>query len=188
MKIGLKQEKEEEGIVVEVLLDSEATRLVMSEEFARRHKFRRIKLERLIYLRNVNGTLNYIGPIVDTVEVEIFFKEHKERMSIDVIGGQKWRVILDIPWLAHYNLEIDWRTGEVQMTRCLEEYGKKWRNGRQTEPRWQKEKEKEEREEFRRPTTDKEKAITRIVEEKEEERNEEEDLIELRMVEEMVPR
>ena len=31
-------------------------------------------------------------------------------------------------------------------------------------------------------------AITRIVEEKEEERNEEEDLIELRMVEEMVPR
>ena len=28
-------------------------------------------------------------------------------------------------WLAYYNPEIDWRTGEVQMTRCLEEYGKK---------------------------------------------------------------
>ena len=37
----------------------------------------------------LNSILNYIGPIVDTVEMEIFFKEHKERTSIDVIRGQK---------------------------------------------------------------------------------------------------
>ena len=30
-----------------------------------------------------------------------------------------------MPWLAYHNLEIDWRTGEAQMTRCLEECGKK---------------------------------------------------------------
>ena len=87
VKIRLKQEEEE--VVIEVLLDSGATGLVMSEEFARRHKFRRTKLERLVYVRNVNGTLNYVGLIVDTVEVEIFFKGHKERMSIDVIREQK---------------------------------------------------------------------------------------------------
>ena len=89
VKIGLKQEEEEEGVVTEVLLDSGATGLVMSEKFVRRHKFGRTKLERPIYVRNVDGTLNYAGPIVDTVEVEIFFKGHKERTSIDVIGGQK---------------------------------------------------------------------------------------------------
>jgi len=89
VKIGLKQEKEEEEVVTEALLDSDATGLVMSEEFARRHKFKRTKLEKPVYVRNVNGMLNYVGPIVDTVEVKIFFKEHKERMSIDVIGGQK---------------------------------------------------------------------------------------------------
>ena len=50
------------------------------------------------------------------------------------------------------------------------------------------ERERERREEFRRPTTDKEIVIARIVEEKEEERDKEEDLIELRMVEKMVPR
>ena len=33
--------------------------------------------------------LNYVGPIVDTVEVEIFFKGHKKRTLIDVIGSQK---------------------------------------------------------------------------------------------------
>jgi len=89
VKIRLKQEEEEEGVVTEALLDSGATGLIMSKEFARKHKFRRTKLERLVYVRNVDGMLNYAGPIVDTVEVEIFIKEHKERTSIDVIGGQK---------------------------------------------------------------------------------------------------
>ena len=89
VKIGLKQEEEEKGVVTKVLLDSGATGLVMSEEFARRHKFKRTKLERPVYMRNVDGMLNYAGPIVDTVEVEIFFKEHKERTLIDVIESQK---------------------------------------------------------------------------------------------------
>jgi len=73
VKIGLKQEEEEEGIVVDALLNSGVTELMMSEEFVRKHRFRRMKLERLIYVKNVDGTLNYVGPIVDTVEVEIFF-------------------------------------------------------------------------------------------------------------------
>jgi len=30
-----------------------------------------------------------------------------------------------MPWLACHNPEIDWRTGEVQMIRCLEECEKK---------------------------------------------------------------
>jgi len=46
VKIGLKQEEEEEGVVTEALLDSGVTGLVMSKEFARRHKFKRTKLER----------------------------------------------------------------------------------------------------------------------------------------------
>ena len=87
VKIGLKQEEDKEGVVTESLLDSSAMGLVMSEEFARRHKFKRMKLERPVYVRNVDGTLNYVRPIVDTVEVKIFFKGHKERTLIDVIGG-----------------------------------------------------------------------------------------------------
>ena len=125
VKIGLKQEEEEEGVVTEALLDSGVMGLVMSEEFVRRHKFKRTKLERPVYVRNIDGTLNYVGPIVDTVEVEIFFKEHKERTTIDVIGGQKWSVILGMPWLECHNPEIDWKTREVKMMRCPEECGKK---------------------------------------------------------------
>ena len=107
MKIGLKQKEDEEEVVIEALLDSGATGLVMSEEFVKKHRFRRTKLERPVYVRNVDGMLNYAGPIVDIVEVEIFFKGHKEQTSIDIIGGQKWSVILCMPWLACYNPEID---------------------------------------------------------------------------------
>jgi len=184
VKIGLKQEEEEEEVVTEALLDSGATGLVMSEEFARRHKFKRTKLERPVYVKNVDSTLNYAGPIVDTVEVEIFFKGHKERTLIDVIEGQKWSVILGMPWLGCYNPEIDWKTGEVKMTKCPDECGKKWKIERQTKPGWKKQEEREEKKERRRPTIEEEKTIARIVEEKEEE---EEDLIELRVTEEMVP-
>ena len=183
VKIGLKQEEKEEGIVTEVLLDSGATGLVMSEEFARRHRFKRTRLERLVYVRNVDGTLNYTGPIVDTVEMEIFFKGHKERISIDVIGGQKWSVILGMPWLRRHNPEIDWKTGEVKMTRCPEECGRKWKVGKQTKPGWKKQEEKEEKR--GRPTIEEEKMIKRILTEKEEE---EEHEIEIRATEEMVPR
>ena len=129
--------------------------------------------------------MNYVGPIVDIVEVEIFFKGHKEQTSIDVIGGQKWSVILGMPWLRCYNPEIDWKTGEVKMTRCPDECGKKWKTGRQMKPGWKKQEEREGKKERRRPTIEEEKMIARIVEEKE---NEEEDLIELRVTEEMVPR
>jgi len=59
VKIRLKQEREKEGIVVEALLDSGATGLVMSEEFARKHRFRRMKLEKPVYiLENRRSTDN----------------------------------------------------------------------------------------------------------------------------------
>jgi len=59
VKIGLKQKDNGEGIIVETLLDSEATELVMSLEFARENNFKKKKLDRLIYVRNVNGIFNH---------------------------------------------------------------------------------------------------------------------------------
>ena len=75
----------------------------------------------------MDGSFNKEGPIENMVEVNIYYKGHVERTEIDVIGGQKWSVILGMPWLARHNPEIDWKTGEVKMTRCLEECGKQWR-------------------------------------------------------------
>ena len=75
----------------------------------------------------MDGLLNKEGPIENTVVVNIYYKGHRERTEIDVIEGQKWTVILGMPWLARHNPEIDWRIGEVKMTRYLEKCGKQWR-------------------------------------------------------------
>jgi len=89
VKIGLKQEDDKERVIMKALLDSRAIGLVMSLEFARKNKFKKKKLERPIYVRNMDSTLVHKGPIEYMVELKLFYKEHKERTEIDVIEGQK---------------------------------------------------------------------------------------------------
>ena len=124
MKIGLKRIDTQERVMVEALLDSGVTGLVMSSEFARKQGFKLKKLERPMNVRNVDRLLNKKGPIEHMVEVNIYYQGYRKRTEIDVIGGQKWMVILGMPWLAHHNSKINWRTGKVKMTRCPEECGK----------------------------------------------------------------
>ena len=78
--------------MVEMLLDSGATGLVMSSEFAKRQGFKLKRLERLMQVRNVDGSFNKEGSIEHIVEVNIYFRKHRERTEIDVIGEQKWKV------------------------------------------------------------------------------------------------
>ena len=44
---------------------------------------------------------------------------------MDVCNLEKTEVILEMPWLAAHNLEIDWEKGEVKMTCCLPICGRK---------------------------------------------------------------
>ena len=127
VKIGLERIDMQEEIAVEVLLDSSATGLVMSSEFIRKQEFKLKKVEKPIYMRNVNSLFNKEGPIKHIVEVNIYYQEYRERMEIDVIRGQKWSVILEMLWLVCHNPEINWKTREIKMTRCPEEYRKQWR-------------------------------------------------------------
>ena len=94
VKIGLERIDTQEGVTIEALLDSGATRLVMSLEFAKKQSFKLKKLERPINVRNVDGSFNKKGPIENMVEVNIYYQGYRERMEIDMIGGQKWTVIL----------------------------------------------------------------------------------------------
>ena len=89
VKIGLERIDMQKGITVKALLDSGATGLVMSSKLAKKQSFKLKKLERLIQVRNVDGFFNREGPIENTVEVNIYYQGHRERMEIDVIGGQK---------------------------------------------------------------------------------------------------
>ena len=63
------------------------------------------KIENPIYVRNVDGTFNKERLIENIVEVNIYYQGHRERTEINVIGRQKWNVILGILWLTHHNPE-----------------------------------------------------------------------------------
>jgi len=89
VKIRLEKVDMQEGIMVEALLDSRATGLVMSSEFAKKQGFKLKRLERPMNVRNVDGLLNKEEPIEYTVEVNIYYQGHRERTEIDVIGEQK---------------------------------------------------------------------------------------------------
>jgi len=89
VKIGLERIDTQEGITVEALLDSGATGLVMSSEFAKKQGFKMKRLERPINVRNVDRLFNKKELIENTVEVNIYYQGYRERTEIDVIGGQK---------------------------------------------------------------------------------------------------
>jgi len=127
VKIGLERIDTQKKIIVEVLLDSGTTGLVMSSEFMGKQGFRLKKIDRPIYMRNVDSSFNKKELIEHMVEVNIYYQGHRERMEIDIIRRQKWSVILEISWLAHHNLEINWKMGEVKMIIYSEECGKQWR-------------------------------------------------------------
>ena len=107
VKIRLERIDTQKGVTVEVLLDSSVIELVISSEFARKQAFKLNKIERLIYIRNVNGFFNKKRLIEYIVEVNIYYQRYKERMEINVIREQKWSMILEILWLAYHNPEID---------------------------------------------------------------------------------
>ena len=89
VKIGLERINMQKGIMVEALLNSGATGLVMSSEFSRKQEFKLKKLERLIHVRNVDSLLNKEGLIEHTVEVNIYYQRYRERTKINIIEGQK---------------------------------------------------------------------------------------------------
>ena len=70
---------------MEALLNSGATGLIISLEFARKQRFKLKKLERPMHVRNIDGSLNKEGSIEHTVEVNIYYQGYRERMEIDII-------------------------------------------------------------------------------------------------------
>jgi len=173
LNIGVEKIDTHEGVMIKALLDSGTTEMFMDRQMAARHGFKLQKLERPIAVRNVDGTNNSEGAITHQVECNVFYKGHIERMRIDVCNLEKTEVILGMPWLAAHNLEINWKTGEVKMTRCPSLCGGK----------------SQKKEKVKRVATEKEEKIVRwAIDDKEDWGKKEEMEEDHRKIEEMVPK
>jgi len=89
VKIKLERIDTQEGVTVEALLDSGVTELVMSSKFAKKQRFKLKKIERPIYMRNMDSSFNKEEFIEHIVKVNIYYQGHRERIVINVIRGQK---------------------------------------------------------------------------------------------------
>jgi len=76
-------------------------------------------LSRNIPVFNVDGSPNEAGQISEVMDVVLRYKTHSERMLLAVSGLGKQSLILSYDWLKDHNPKIDWKKGEVEMTRCL---------------------------------------------------------------------
>ena len=91
----------------------------MDKRMAAKYGFRLQKLERLIAVRNIDGTNNSREAITYQVECNVYYKGHVKGIRMNMCNLGKTEVILGILWLVVYNPKINWKTGEVKMTRCL---------------------------------------------------------------------
>jgi len=107
LKVGLEKLENHEGVAVKALLDSGATGLFMNTTFAKEKGFKMEKLKKPLLVQNIDGTINVGGAIMHQVECNMFFKGHMERARMDVCNLGKTELILDMPWLAVHNPEID---------------------------------------------------------------------------------
>jgi len=119
----------------------------------------------------MDGTGNSRGAIIHEIEMNMFYKGHVERVQMDVSKLGKMDMILDIPWLAAHNLEIDWEKEEVRMTRYLPLCGKTVKIKEKKETR-----------------KDEKKIVKWVVNDKEDWEREKEIETDHRKVEEMVPK
>ena len=97
MSIGVEKLDTHEDITIRALLDTSATGMFIDKRMAARHGFKLQKLERPIMVRNVNRTNNSGGAIIYQVECNVYYKDHVERMRIDVYDLGKTEVILGMP-------------------------------------------------------------------------------------------
>jgi len=144
LKVGLEKLESYEGVAVKALLDSGATGLFIDTTFTKEKGFKMEKLKKPLLVRNVDGTTNAGGAITHQVKCNMFFKGHVERARMDICNLEKTELILEMPWLAAHNPEIDWEKGEVKMMRCPPIYGKRKQEGKRKKVRkTEKDKDKE---------------------------------------------
>jgi len=86
-----------EGVTVKALLDSSAMEIFTDRRIAAKNNFKLQKLEKPIPVRNVDRTNNCGGAITHQVEVNVYYKNHMERIRIDICNLGKTDIILGMP-------------------------------------------------------------------------------------------
>ena len=102
---------------IEALLDSGATATYISRSFVEDHAISQQKLNGTIYAYNADDTINSTA-ITHRAKFTCLIRGHisTEWFFVTDIGNKD--MIIGMTWLRSHNPEINWRTGEIEFTRC----------------------------------------------------------------------
>ena len=105
-------------IEVDALLDSGATGCFVDKSWALDQCLQLSKLVKPVPVLNVDGTRNQEGDITHYVLLTVSIGKHAEKLWCAVTCLGKVPLILGHTWLRKHNPDIDWVTGEVNLTQC----------------------------------------------------------------------
>jgi len=80
LNIGVEKVNTHEGITIKALLNSGATGIFMDRKIAAKYGFKLQKLERLVVVKNIDSMNNSLEAIIHQVEVNVYYKNHIERI------------------------------------------------------------------------------------------------------------
>ena len=96
----------------------------IDHEFVCAHELRTYLIPHPIGLYNADGSPNEIGKITEAINLVVQYKGHRSWSKFYVSSVGHKAIVLGHTWLAEHNPNINWRTGEVKMTRCPDYCGR----------------------------------------------------------------
>ena len=111
-------------LAMKALIDCGATAEFIDHEFVHANELRTYPIPHPIGLYNADGSPNEIGKITEAIDLVVQYKGHRSRSKFYVSSIGHKVIVLRHTWLAEHNPDINWRTGEVKMTRCPDYCGR----------------------------------------------------------------
>jgi len=105
-------------IEVDALLNSGTTGCFVDKSWALDRCLQLSKLVKPVPVLNIDGTRNQEGDIMHYVLLTVGIGKHTEKLWCAVTCLGKVPLILGHTWLRKHNPNIDWVTGQVNLTRC----------------------------------------------------------------------
>jgi hypothetical protein len=102
----------------QALINCSATGCFIDIEWAKLNNIPTCPLSKPILVYNVDGTANDAGAITDIADMILHYANHSEHTQMAVTHLGKQSLILGYNWLQNHNLEINWQTKNVKMSRC----------------------------------------------------------------------
>jgi len=103
---------------VDAMLDSGATGIFMSKDWAERHSIDISPLLVPIKLVNIDESDNSGGSITHFARLQMKIEEHEEELEFLLTNLGHEKIILGTEWLRRHNPIIDWINDSIDLSRC----------------------------------------------------------------------